>query len=148
MAHTLKLTSPTVLESDLQRHIVEYLRHEQARGRVGWFARINGGKARLMGGFWVKFYRLWIPAAQEVSAGYSDLHGLYGPRSGSPGLYFALEVKQPGEKPTDAQTAFLAAVRESGGVGAVVRSIEDVKSLLFGEIDILRDSRPATDDLK
>lgn len=126
----------TPMESDVQRQIVNYLHREVARGRIGWFCRVNGGQARMKGGAPVKFYRLWMPEANEVSAGYSDLHGCYGPRSGYPGRYFALEVKRDGEVATKAQSAFLAAVRESGGVAAVVWSFADVKSVLFGEIDV------------
>jgi VRR-NUC domain len=37
-------------------------------------------------------------------------------------LFLALEVKTPGGKPTPEQQRFVQAVREAGGIGAVVRS--------------------------
>lgn len=135
MLRAFKLSAPQPLESDFQRQIVDYLRYEQARGRIGPFCRLNGGKARLKG-FWVSFYRLFVPGCKEATTGYADLHGIYGRRSGSPGRYFALEVKQPGEVATPAQRAYLAAVREDGGVAATVWSFTDVKNVLFGEIDV------------
>jgi hypothetical protein len=135
MPRAFKLTALQPLESDLQRQIVEYLRVEQARGRIGPFCRLNGGKAQLKSG-WVSFYRLFLFGCSEATAGYVDLHGLYGPRSGSPGRYFALEVKRPGRIATPAQREFLAAVREAGGVAATIWSFADAKSALFGEIDV------------
>jgi penicillin-binding protein-related factor A (putative recombinase) len=45
------------------------------------------------------------------------------------GRFIALEVKRPKGKVTQHQTRFLNQVKESGGVGAVVHSIEEVKEL-------------------
>lgn len=49
------------------------------------------------------------------------------------GPFFALEFKQHDEKPAYEQLEYLAAVREDGGIAAVVRSLNDVKNVLFGE---------------
>lgn len=46
------------------------------------------------------------------------------------GIFFAAEVKRPGEKPTPAQFVFLARVRAAGGVGIVVRSVDELAEQL------------------
>lgn len=79
------------------------------------------------------------------SKGKADIEGLMGNGSAYPGRYFALEVKRPGKVATQEQREFLAAVREVGGIGATVRSFEDVRSVLFGEIDPERDQTPYGD---
>lgn len=50
-----------------------------------------------------------------------------------PGRLMAIEVKRPGGKPTEDQLAFLAAVRDAGGVALVV----DDELALAREIDRL-----------
>ena len=128
-------------ESELQSQIMEYLAHEMARGRVGWFCRVNGGAVKV-GADFVRFYELHIPGHSVRSKGKADIEGLLGNGSATPGRYFALEVKRPGGVAMREQREFLAAVREVGGIGATVRSFEDVKSVLFGEIDLYRDQTP------
>lgn len=49
--------------------------------------------------------------------GSADLIGILAPT----GRLVALEVKRPGERPTEEQERFLALVRSMGGFGAVVR---------------------------
>lgn len=128
-------------ESELQSQILEYLAHEQALGRVGWFCRVNGGAVKV-GADFVRFYELHIPGHSMRSKGKADIEGMLGNGSAYPGRYFALEVKRPGGRATLEQREFMAAVREVGGIGATVRSFEDVRSVLFGEIDPERDQRP------
>lgn len=127
MPKPFRLTAPKPLESALQAQILDYLALEQAKGRVVWYARINGGLARY--GKWVvKNYTLHLPRRDARSKGYSDLHGML-----AGGRYFALEVKQPGENPTAEQAHFLEAVREGGGIAAVVFNFADAKNVLFTE---------------
>lgn len=128
-------------EAELQSQILEYLAHEMARGRVGWFCRVNGGAVHT-GHEFIRFYQLHIPGHAGRSAGKADIEGLMGNGSATPGRYFALEVKSATGRATREQREFLAAVREVGGIGATVRSFEDVKSVLFGEIDPERDQTP------
>lgn len=128
---TFRLTAPNPLESALQGQILDYLRHEQARGRIGAVWRVNGGMARYRGSAPVKNYRLWLPFTEEVSAGMADVNGVLGPQSAHPGRFFALEVKRPGEKPTAPQIAYLAAIRASGGIAAVVRDWSEAAAALF-----------------
>lgn len=125
-------------EAELQCQILEYLAHEQARGRVGWFCRVNGGTVK-SGPDYIRFYQLHIPGHSGRSKGKADIEGLLGAGSGTPGRYFALEVKSATGRATKEQQEFLAATREVGGIAAVVRSFEDVRSVLFGEIDPARD---------
>ena len=56
--------------------------------------------------------------------GGSDLIGIYN------GKFLAMEVKKPGEDPTDPQINFLTQVHKAGGIAGVVRSPYDVKKLL------------------
>jgi hypothetical protein len=49
MNEPFRLHPGTLLEGDIQGQIIAYLRHEQARGRVVWFERSNGGGGRVAG---------------------------------------------------------------------------------------------------
>ena len=57
MTEPFRLHPGTLQEGDIQAQIIDYLRHEQARDRVIWFERSNGGGGRV-GARWVWFYRL------------------------------------------------------------------------------------------
>jgi hypothetical protein len=46
------------------------------------------------------------------------------------GRFFALEVKRPGEKPTEEQVRWLSTVRDGGGFAAVVHSEEEAVAAL------------------
>jgi len=61
-----------------------------------------------------------------LCVGSSDLIGILGPA----GRLVALEVKRPGEKPTDEQARFLALVRRQGGFATVVCSAEQALEAL------------------
>ena len=124
-----RLTALKPRESDLQRQIMDYLAVEQARKRVIWYCRVNGGAVK-KGLRWIKFYVLYLLGKRPISKGKSDIEGML-----PGGKYFALEVKQPGEKAMPEQLDFLEAVRDGGGIAAVVFSFNDVKSVLFGELD-------------
>ena len=128
-AKAFKLKAIKASESDLQAQIIEYLRFEQNRGRVVWFCRNNsGGMLKAKQFLW--FYRLFLRQHEPISKGKSDLDGqLLG------GRYFALEVKADGEKASPEQLAFLQAVRDGGGIAAVVRSYSDVQSVLFENLN-------------
>ena len=119
-----RLKAPRVLESDRQSQIIDWLRVEQAAGRVSWFCRTNGGGVKTAGQF-IRFYALYLLGIEKRSRGYADIHGML-----PGGRYFALEVKQPGEKATVEQRAFLDAVAMGGGIAAVVYGFEDVEKVL------------------
>ena len=73
------------------------------------------------GGFLVKIHGGENPFQQP---GISDLLGVY------KGVPLALEVKQPGAKPTRIQAAFLRKWSAAGGVSAVVTSVYEVQGIL------------------
>lgn len=129
-ANQFKLKSIKASESDLQAQIIAYLRFEQNRGRVVWFCRNNSGGMFDKTKRFLWFYRLFLRQHEPISKGKSDLDGqLLG------GRYFALEVKADGEKASSEQLAFLQAVRDGGGIAAVVRSYSDAQSVLFEKLD-------------
>ena len=118
-----RLTAPQALESQIQAQILHWLAVEQARGRVAWFCRVNGGLATY-GRFKVKNYILHLAGQAPHSKGYPDVHGML-----TGGQYFALEVKQPGEKATEEQALFLAVIAAAGGIAGVVTRFDDVEQL-------------------
>lgn len=126
MIEPFRLHPGTLLEGDIQGQIIEYLRHEQARGRVVWFERSNGGGGRV-GARWVWFYRLYLLGKEPVSNGKADIVGML-----PGGRFFALEVKQRGKRATADQREYLEAVAGGGGIAATVRSFQDAKMALFG----------------
>lgn len=128
MSARFRLTAVNPLEQDIQSQIIEYLRIEQARGRVVWFERSNGGGMKDKTGRVLRFYLLYLRGKIPRSKGKSDLSGML-----AGGQFFALEVKRGNEKPTKDQIEYLAAVREGGGIAAVVRSFSDAKNVLFGD---------------
>ena len=128
MSARFRLTAVNPLEQDIQGQIIDYLRIEQARGRVVWFERSNGGGMKDKTGRLVLFYWLYLRGKIPRSKGKSDLSGML-----AGGQFFALEVKRGNEKPTKDQIEYLAAVREGGGIAAVVRSFSDAKNVLFGD---------------
>ena len=124
-----RLSAPRALESDIQTQIVDYLRAQQARGRIVWFARCNGGSVLSMHKgrrSFTRFYALYLRGAEPAHKGMADLHGML-----PGGRYFALEIKRPGEKATPEQQSFLAAVRAGGGIAAVVCGFEEVTRVLW-----------------
>ena len=56
--------------------------------------------------------------------GVSDILGIY------QGKFLAIEVKKPGQKPTERQESFLNQVRESGGIAIVATCCDDVITAL------------------
>lgn len=125
MTQSFRLRAPKPLESALQAQIMDYLAMEQARGRVAWFCRVNGGLARY-GQWTVKNYTLHLPGSSGMGKGYADLHGML-----AGGKYFALEVKRPGESPTPEQRQFLQAVTDAGGIAAVVHDFNDARRVIW-----------------
>lgn len=127
MTRPFRLSAPKPTEQDRLGQIVDYLRYEQARGRVAWFARINGGGMFDRTGRFLRFYWLYLAGKQPAGKGKADIEGQL-----SDGRYFALEVKRPGEKPKPEQVAFLTAVRRNNGLAAVIVDYEEAQTALFG----------------
>ncbi len=108
--------APVPLERDVQAAVVELL---QLRGAE--CVRVNGGAVKTETGF-VRFNRV---GKGKTCA---DLLVCYR------GVFCAVECKRPGEKPTEKQAAFLAAINAAGGVGVTVWGVTDMADVL-GRID-------------
>jgi hypothetical protein len=106
-------------EALLQAAIIDRLAYD--RGVL--LVRVNAGRIVVGEGKSRRMYR-------GAEAGTSDLllcvycagMGCY---ADDVGRFCALEVKAPRGKATEAQAAFLERVRELGGFGAVVRSVDE-----------------------
>jgi hypothetical protein len=82
----------------------------------------------------------WSAAAGPFSThGISDILALHN------GVLYALEVKAPGKagNATPHQLRFIAAVKASGGIGAVVDTLDAVKELIH--VDTTRKTRHRTE---
>lgn len=84
------------------------------RGVVLW--RNNSGATRTQAGGFVRF----------GAVGSADLLGVLPPS----GRLVALEVKQPGKKPTPAQVVWLESVKAAGAVAGVVTSLAEAVELV------------------
>ena len=111
-----------MLERNIQRACLDWLK---AKGIFAW--RQNQAAVPLAGGGFRKFNGL---------RGVSDILGIL-PQTvsidGKPetfGNFLAIEVKQPGKKPTIDQEAFLTRVNDLGGVGIVVHSLDELEAEL------------------
>lgn len=72
-------------------------------------------------------WRVKIGAGPWQIAGLPDIIGC------ADGRFFALEVKQPGRKPTPLQAATLAAIRRANGIAECVTSVDEVEFVLNGD---------------
>lgn len=111
------------LEKDIQRQCLDWLAVR------GVFAiRINSGamQGSHNGKKW--FIRL------NSEPGCSDILAC-GEYRGRKGVFIALEIKRPGNKPTPVQQSFLDMVARKGGLSAVITSVEDLETLFYGKVD-------------
>lgn len=100
-----------MLERDVQREIREAL--GRLDGVVVW--RNNTGMLKDSRGISVRY---------GLAIGSSDLIGIvYLPQLGI-GRFFALEIKRPGEEPSDEQYAFLHLIRKIGGFSTWVDNVD------------------------
>lgn len=101
---------PRPQERDVQKAILQYLRL-----RGAWAERFNSAAFKVDGRY----------VRANTAVGCSDVLACWR------GRLLALEVKRDRKgKATDAQGAFLAAIRAAGGVGEVVSRWEDVAAIL------------------
>ncbi len=105
-------------EQHLVKAALEYL---QLRGCVVWRQNQGGMKASYRGK--QRFIRF------SHQAGISDIIG-WTPT----GKFLACEAKVGRNKPTESQQAFIDAVNESGGVGVVFWSLDDLEEKLEGRV--------------
>jgi hypothetical protein len=95
--------------------------------RAAW--RFNSGRMATERGGRRHVYRF------NGAVGCADILGILplapGGRGGRPqGVFLAIEVKRPGAEPTEAQAAFLDAVRAAGGVGLVIHDVRELEAEL------------------
>jgi hypothetical protein len=109
------VTRRAQLEAQLQRAVVEHLRL-RARPNVLWLHCPNGERRDAITG--AKLKRM------GVLAGAADL--LLWHRGNS----FALELKSPGNRPTEAQLEFMARFADAGGHSAVADNIDRALAVL------------------
>jgi len=57
--------------------------------------------------------------------GFADIFGLT-----STGRFVAIEVKQPGKKPTALQRNFLAHITANGGIAGVAHSVDEARAII------------------
>ena len=69
------------------------------------------------------------PAGRYVKFGFTGQPDIMAVRKGS-GRLVSIEVKKPGEKPSDAQYVFLDSLIEAGGFGCWVTSVDELAAVL------------------
>ncbi len=89
------------------------------RGRLKIWRNNTGATKTAAGGF-----------VRYGEVGSADIFGVLSPE----GRFVALEVKQPGKKPTAAQSEWLREVKEHGWIAAVVSSPEEAVAAIEGEL--------------
>jgi len=102
-------------EADLLKQVKLYLELKNVlviRINSGAFAGVHQGRKR--------FVKL------NSEPGCSDLLCCWPPK----GKLLAIETKMPGKQPTAAQASFLCAVRQRGGVAAVIHDLDELQALL------------------
>lgn len=105
-------------ESEIQKSILEYLK---LRGIFVWANKTQGTYDPVR-----KVFR-----RNTTIRGVSDILGIMPVKSiKHAGRFIALEVKTSKGKTNPYQEQFLSKVIENGGIGEVVRSIEDVDKIL------------------
>jgi hypothetical protein len=105
-----QLSATYLLEQDIQKQILDYLRW---RG-IPCYKHQNAGIRKPDGGY--------IPT---LTRGVSDIIGCI-PKTGR---FLAIEVKRPGNKPTAEQQQFIDTINEAGGLASVARSVEEVQKV-------------------
>ncbi len=97
-------------ENDLQKQIICYLCDEVHRDRIKW------------------------AAIQKKP--FPVVFGEFGSKSKQQNIRFIIYPRQQGNFATKEQIDFFESIREENGVAHTVWSLNDVKSVLFGEIDV------------
>src|SRR5262245_1387201 len=108
-------------EQLIHQAVVSHLNQRGVDGLLYWHtpngARMGGKRGLIQGA---------IAKSMGVRAGVSDILAFHG------GKLYALELKAPKEKPTDAQASFLARVKINGGEVAVAQGLDQALGALEG----------------
>lgn len=106
-------------EKDIQNAILEYL---QARGHFVW--RNNTGFSKRE--YTTRSGETRTSVLRAGIIGSSDIIGAHR----ETGQFIAIEVKRPGNKPTEYQRDFLDRIGECNGIAIVATSLDDVMGIL------------------
>src|SRR5262249_34283848 len=100
-------------ELAIHKEVVRHLRKRAAPGALWWHTpngiRAGGRKASVQGA---------IAKGMGVRAGVADIIAVHR------GMFFALELKAPGGRPTEAQLEFQSAFRNQGGFTCVAEGLD------------------------
>lgn len=102
-------------EAKLQREILNMLSKHPA---VAFVMRANSGVLKMDGRY-----------IHMSKKGTADILGMLGTGSTAPGMFFALEVKQPGKEPTPVQAAFLQQITDGGGMALWSDNLDHVRGV-------------------
>lgn len=106
-------------EQQIQKAVVAHLRQRGVPGLVFWHTpnNVHGGRRRdhIAGA---------IHKGMGARAGVSDLVAFHR------GKFFALELKAPGGRPTEAQLAFIADIEREGGFTCIAEGLDRALAVL------------------
>jgi hypothetical protein len=103
------------LEAAVQKAVLEYL---NLHPRVAWAVRMNTGAMQIDG----RFVKFGFTGCSDVLGQMTD------------GRFLAVEVKRPGNKPTDEQKGFLLNVLHFGGVAFWCDSVKMCEEKLHEQL--------------
>ena len=131
LALGVEMTRNVDREGPIQAAIVEFLRTQYPRALIfsvpnELASKAGGGQDRAMRQTTIRNVQSRAKA-QGMLPGMSDLCVLIG------GRFFALEVKAKGNGQQPSQEAVQDIVERNGGIYAVVRSVDDVRSVLTAQ---------------
>lgn len=120
MSRPFRLAPVEPLEHDIQDAILRYLAVDR---RVAWARRFNVGahateRRDRRGRKRRYFIRYAFPGCSDVIGQLVSGH------------LMAVEVKRPGNEPTEPQRAFLIEVADAGGLAILARSVDEVRVAL------------------
>lgn len=99
-------------EGDIQKAVLEFLRIHPS---VAWCKVNTVGKVKGRGGHWMT---LGYPGEADITGQMKD------------GRFLAIEIKMPGEKPSQSQLEFLNMIKTNNGVAGWTDSIDGAKAIL------------------
>lgn len=103
----------SIKESDILRDCLAYLNTIPGC----WAFRMNSGAIAGEHNGKKRFFRFGM-------TGMTDIIGIY------EGRFLAIEIKRPGNKPTEAQAAFMASVRHYGGIAFWVDNLDTLVNVM------------------
>ena len=109
-------------ESEIQRDITKAL---IKMPDIAFYTTNTTGKV-LYRKVWITVGK-WFNGSKDSNDGLSDITGMT-----IEGIYFAIEVKQPGKEPTEEQWRFINYVIDNGGLAGYATSILEAEQIIRG----------------